>query len=103
MSEKIQQLQMIEQNVQQLVQQKQQLQTEKLEINSALEGLKTSQESYKIIGNIMVKSNKEELKKELDSKIEIITLKLTSLENQEQKLKEKAKSLRDEVVKEMGD
>ena len=64
MSEKIQQLQLIEQNVQQIVQQKQEFQTEQLEINSALEGLKESH--YETISYIL-KSG--ENSKTLDSAI----------------------------------
>jgi len=99
MSEKIQQLQLIEQNSQQILKQKQQFQAEQLEIDSALHNLKESHESYKIIGNIMVKLSREALEKELNSKKDIVELKLKTLEKQEEKLREKAKSLRKDVLK----
>lgn len=101
MSEKIKQLQLIEQNVQQILQQKQELQTEQLEVNSALEELKGSQDSYKIIGNFMIKQSNERIEKELKSRREIVGLKLKALDEQEEKLREKAKTLRKDVVKDM--
>ena len=66
--QKIGQLQRIEQSMQNILMQKQQFQAQLMEIESAVNELKGSEESYKIVGNIMVKSSKEELDKDLKQK-----------------------------------
>ncbi|MBD3248933.1 prefoldin subunit beta [Candidatus Woesearchaeota archaeon] len=98
--EKIGQLQSIEQGMQSFLMQKQQLQMQMMEIESALKEIgKNSEKAYKIIGNIMVSSEKEELKKELEEKKKRIELKIKSVENQEKQMKEKASSVQSEVMK----
>ena len=99
--EKIQQLTMIEQTMQQYLQQKQQIQAQLMEFESALEELGKTEKAYKIVGNIMVSTEKNVLKKDLEEKKNIFDVRLKALENQENKLKEKAKKLREEAMKEM--
>ena len=61
---KIQQLQLIEQNLQNIVMQKQAFQMQLMENENAFNELdKTKKNAYKIIGTIMVSSNNEDLKK----------------------------------------
>jgi prefoldin beta subunit len=96
--EKINQLSMIEQNVQQFSVQKQQFQAQLVESESAERELTGAKESYKIIGNIMVLRDAESLKKEIIEKKEIINMRIESFEKQEAKLKEKAESLQREVL-----
>ena len=96
---KIAQLQMLEQNIQNFLVQKQTFQTQLIEVDNALEELdKSKDKSYKIIGAIMVAADKEDLKKELNSKKEILYLRIKSIEKQENQLKEKASSLQSEVL-----
>jgi prefoldin beta subunit len=99
--QKINQLQMLEQNTQQYQMQKQQFQAQLLEIDSALQELKTTKQSYKIIGNIMVASDKDSLEKELATKKEMLEIRIRTLEKQEQKLKDKAKEIQKEVLSSM--
>ena len=72
--ENIGRLQMIEQQVQTMSMQKQQFQSQLFEIENALKELKTSKTAYKIVGNIMVLSDKDKLEKDLKQKKEIIDL-----------------------------
>ncbi len=95
---KINQLSMIEQQAQQLSVQKQQFQAQLVETESAEVELDGSGEAYKIIGNIMVLKKKDELKKELSEKKEVLNLRIESFEKQEEKLKEKAEALQKEVM-----
>jgi prefoldin beta subunit len=99
---KITQLQLIEQSLQNLLMQKQQFQMQQVEVDSALKELEKVSEAYKIVGNIMVLSPKEDLKEELGSKKEIVDLRIKNLEKQENQLREKATKLQNEVIKEMG-
>ena len=96
--EKIQRLQMIEQNLQNFMAQKQQFQSQLFELENALKELGTTSQAYKIIGNIMVASDKEALTKDLEQKKEIAELRISSIEKQEKQLKEKAKNIQEEVM-----
>lgn len=97
--QKIGQLQLYEQSLQNFLMQKQQFQLQLIEIESALKELESSEQAYKIIGNIMVSSKKDELKKDLISKKEIAELRISALERQETQIKEKATKLQSEVMK----
>jgi prefoldin beta subunit len=99
--QKIEQLQRIEQSLQNILMQKQQFQSQQIEIESALNEIKNSEENYKIIGNIMVKANKEDLEKELNQKKELVELRIKTIEKQEKETKEKANKIQTEVMKEM--
>jgi prefoldin beta subunit len=97
--EKIQQLQMIEQGMQNFLMQKQQIQAQIIEIESALKELENTEESFKIVGNIMVKADKETLKKDLTAKKEVLDLRIKSVEKQEKEMKDKASAMQSEVMK----
>src|SRR3989338_7023197 len=95
--QKISQLQMFEQSLQSFLGQKQQFQMQLSEVESALSELETTQKAYKIIGNIMVESNKAELKSDLDSKREVLELRIKTMEKQETQVREKASKLQEEI------
>jgi prefoldin beta subunit len=93
-------LQIIEQASQNLLMQKQIFQIELAETNNALENLKdASDEVYKIVGNLMFKANKENLKKELERKKQLLDLRVKAIEKQEEDLNKKFDKVRDEVLK----
>jgi len=96
--QKIEKLQTIEQTMQQFLMQKQQFQTQMVELNSALEELDKTDDSYKIIGNIMVKTDKDQLKKDLEEKRELVELRIITVEKQENKIKGSAEELRKEIM-----
>jgi len=76
---KIQQLQLIEQNLHNIIMQKQAFQMQLAEDENAMKELdKTSKNAYKIIGTIMVSSSREELKKELKEQKDILDLRIKS-------------------------
>src|SRR3989338_3588741 len=100
--QKIKQLQILEYNLQNFLMQKQNLQVQLLEIENALKELETvKEEPYKIVGNIMVKSDKAKLIKELNSKEEVIELRLKAIYKQEAELRNKASELQQTVLKDM--
>ena len=96
----INQLQLLQQNLQNTMLQKQQLQKQLIEIESALKGIETSTAAYKIIGNIMIASKKEDLQKDLKQKKEILDLRLKNFEKQEQTLKQKTEEIQKKVMEE---
>ena len=100
--DKIEQLSIIEQNLQVLSSQKQNLQAQLLEVENALEELfKSKDKVYKIVGSIMVLAEKTNLEKDLNSKKEIIDLRIKNFEKQENKIKEKMNQVQQEVLKDL--
>lgn len=98
--EKIQELQNFEQTLSSLLMQKQAFQMELSETENALsEIVKSKDDIYKLVGNIMIKTDKSGVEKELKQKQELLALRLKSLEKQETDLSKKAEELREEVMK----
>lgn len=101
-TQKIQEMQIAEQSIQNLLVQKQVFQLELAETNNALEELKKSEgDAFKIVGNLMIKSNKADLEKELTRKKDLINLRIKSLEKQEKNLGELLTKTRAEVLKKL--
>jgi len=99
---KIQQLQLIEQNLQNVSMQKQAFQMQLMENENASGELsKTKKDAYKIVGTIMISANKENLEKELKEQRDVLDLRIKSLEKQEKIFKEKAEEIQKEVMKEI--
>ena len=95
---KISKLQILEQRIQSLIMQKQNFQSQTLEIENALGEIGDAKETYKIVGNVMVSVDRNELKKDLTSKKEIADLKLKNIEKEEKKLRGEAEELQKEVM-----
>lgn len=101
--QKISQLQLFEQSMQNLMMQKQQFQLQLAEIESALKEIDSTDTTYKIVGNIMALKKKEDLKKDLQEKKEVVELRVKNLDKQETQIKEKASGLQEEVLKTIKD
>jgi|SRR3989344_503187 len=100
--QKIQELQNFEQTLQGMLMQKQAFQMELSETENALDELeKTTDEVFKIVGNIMIKTSKTKTQAELKRKKELVTLRLSSIEKQENDLTKKAQDLKEEVMKKL--
>ena len=98
-NENIRTLQAFEQNLQSILMQKQAFQLELSETENALAELeKSGDEVYRIVGNIMAKSSKESLIKDLKQKKDLLSLRLKSLDAQEKTLAEKSEELRNSVL-----
>jgi prefoldin beta subunit len=102
LQEKIQQLQILEQSLQQILMQKQAFQFELNETESALiEVKKTKDDVFKMIGQVMLKAKKEDVEKELTQRKDILSLRVKSIEKQENSIKEDSEKLRAEVMKDI--
>ena len=98
--EKIQQLQIFEQNLQNLLLQKQAFQFELSDAENALGEIgKTKDDIYKLIGQVLIKTSKSEVEKELKQKKDILSLRIKAIEKQESQLKEEVEKIREEVMK----
>ena len=99
---KIQEMQILEQNIQNLLMQKQAFQMELSETKSALKEIENAKDDiFKIIGQLMIKADKNKVKEELSNKEKILGLRLSTIEKQEISLTEKLTSLREEVLKDV--
>lgn len=78
--------------------QRQQFQAQLFEIDGALKEISGSPVVYKIVGGIMIGSDKAALQKDLQGRKEILELRIQTLEKQEKQLKDKAKKLQEEVL-----
>ncbi|MBI2448843.1 prefoldin subunit [Candidatus Pacearchaeota archaeon] len=102
LQEKVKEMRTIEQNLQNVLLQKQAFQLEVNETKNAEEELKkTSGEVFRVLGQIMIKSNKTELEKELKEKKQLIDLRLKALEKQETTLTATLEKLRNDVLEKM--
>jgi prefoldin beta subunit len=98
--EKIQELQAHEQNLHGLLMQKQAFQMELTETENALgEISKTEGDVFKMVGQIMIKSDKTKVEEDLKKKQELLSLRLKSIDEQESGMSKQAEELRAEVMK----
>lgn len=101
--QKISELQMIEQNLQQLMVQKQNSQMHLVEVENALEELKKNvKEVYKIVGQVMINTEKSEVEKDLNSKKEMLNLKISKVEKREEKFRESIQEIQKEILEKMN-
>ncbi len=95
---RIEELQILEQQLQKFLMEKQAMQVELNETENALGELnKTNDEVYKILGGVMIKSNKEELIKELKEKKKLFEIRISSIEKQEGLLSNKTEEMKREL------
>lgn len=100
--QKIGQLQMYEQSMQSFLVQKNQFQMQLMEVESALSEIDKTDTAYRIIGNVMVLSKKDELKSDMESKKEMLELRIKTMEKQEKDIKEKASKLQSEILSKLN-
>ena len=95
---KIQEMQILEQNLQNLLLQKQAFQMELSETKAALKEIeKAKDEVFKIIGQLMIKTNKDKVKKDLSDKQKILDMRIKTIEKQESTLSKKIEEIREEL------
>ena len=98
-AKKIQEMQILEQSMQQIIMQKQAFQMELSETEAALNELENSgDEAYKVIGQLMLRSDKKKIKEELENKHKLMKTRADALDKQEEEFSKKLEVIRDEVV-----
>lgn len=99
--QKLQEMHLLEQNVQNLLMQKQAFQMELSETESALKEIENSSEDvFKIVGQLMIKSEKTKVLDELKNKKKLLDLRIGSIDKQEASLTEKLSEIREDLMKE---
>lgn len=101
----INQYQLLQQQLQAIIMQKEDSKLELMENEKALEEIKKSdvKEVYKIVGQIMIKKDAEEARKELEEKISDLEIRLSAFEKTEQKINDKLKELEPKIQKMLTD
>ena len=98
-NQKIQEMQMLEHNLQNLLMQKQAFHMELSETTTALAEIeKADDDIFKIVGQLMIKSDKKKTSEELENKKKLIELRIETMDKQENNLNEQAESLRKELM-----
>jgi len=95
--------QQIQQQLQLIMVQKQDLQAQKAEVENAIKelGKIKNEDAYEVIGNIMIKKSKKELEDSLKNKKELIELRLSTIEKQQEKLTKDASKLQEKLAKQI--
>ena len=101
MASKINHLQLLQQNLQNISAQKQQYENQLVELDSALTELLTTEKAYKIVGKLMIASSSQKLIKELQEKKEVAQLRLRNFTKQEEHFKRSVEEAQQHVVAEM--
>ena len=97
-TELLQQAQSIEQTLHMQTAQHATFRAQLLELENASKELSSAKDSYRIIGNIMVKTEPLTLKTELDQKLESLQHRIQSIERQEERLRQELKKIQDKVL-----
>ncbi len=100
-SAKIAQLQLLQQNLQNILAQKQQMDSQLVELDSALAELKTTNQAYKIVGKLMIASSKDVLIAGLQQQREIVEVRIKHFTKQQEKLKSQIDETQQDVVTEL--
>lgn len=101
MQQKIQDFQEAQQQARVLLSQKYQMEMQLKETQNALDELEKSgnAEVHKVVGQILIKSDKNSIQSELKEKVETLELRMKSIEKQEKKVMDKVKSLQEDLQK----
>jgi len=96
---KLQEMQILEQSLQNLFMQKQAFQMELTETQAALKEIDNSgDEVFKIVGQLMIQTDKSSMKKELSEKEKNLEVRIKTLDKQEDSLSKKAEELRKDII-----
>jgi prefoldin beta subunit len=96
---KIEEMQILEQNLQSLLYQKQAFQMELSETQASKKEIEEAKDDvFKIVGQLMIKSDKKKVLDDLSSKEKLLELRIKSIEKQENSMMEKLEVLKEEVL-----
>lgn len=102
MHDKIQRLQLVEENLHNYLAQKQQVQSQLMELESATDALGSAKTAYQIVGGIMVERPKQAVADDVSQRMERVRTRLEAIEKQESRLKNEAEGLQKEIMQSVG-
>ncbi|MBP2172279.1 prefoldin subunit beta [Methanococcus voltae] len=97
----IAQFQQLQQQLQMIMMQKQQFETQMKEFEKAIEEMAKSEsdEVFKMAGGILIKRNKDEVKVELEEKLETLSIRVATFAKQEEKMQKRYEELQETLQK----
>ena len=101
MQQMIIQAQTLQQQLQVVATQKEALNLQLIETGKAMEELQkpSKEDVFKIVGPVLIKVDRKEAKKDIESKRELISLRLKTLEKSEKHIKDKLETFRTKLTK----
>ena len=101
--EDIMKFQQIQQQLQMIMFQKQNVQAQLAEIDNAIIEISKIKENdaFEVIGNIMVKKSKKEIEDSLKEKQELLKLRISTIDKQQEKLSKSASELQELLSKQL--
>ncbi|MDO8528656.1 MAG: prefoldin subunit [Nanoarchaeota archaeon] len=98
-NQKIEEMQILEQNLQSLAYQRQAFQMELSETQASKTEIEQAKEDvFKIIGQLMIKSDQKKVLDDLSNKEKLLELRIKSIEKQENSFSENLEVLKEEVL-----
>src|SRR3989344_8222181 len=98
--EKIEELQNLERNLHNIIAQKQTIQVDLNQAITAHEEVKNSDDDlFKTVGDILIKTDKASLLKDLEEKKRVLDLRVKSVEKQEKSIESRVNELKEEINK----
>ncbi len=98
MSDTVNQLQLLQKNMESLMEQKHEMQEHLFELDSAMQSLPESKQSYKIVGKLLIAKDASELQVELKEEKKQFELQMKEIETQEIAIKDKMQSLQKKLL-----
>ena len=95
--QELQEMQAIDQNLHNLALQKQAFQMELSETQSALKEIEKSGEVFKLVGDLLIKKDKDKAKTELSEKVKLLEMRVKSIEKQEDIFSKRLEDLRKKI------
>ena len=103
MESEIARLQVLEQSLKGVEMQKQNIQLQLMETENSLKELKDySGKPFKIVGPVMIESDKDELVKELTEKVGLLKVRSESMEKQEKSFKTQFEDIQTKVMEKLN-
>jgi len=102
LNKKLEEFEVLRQTYLALIYQKQKIEEELLEVDNAireLENLKDEDKVFVMIGNVLIRKEKNSVLEELKEKKDILNIRIKSLDRQESQLKERLTNLQNEIEK----
>ncbi|MDK2849570.1 MAG: prefoldin beta subunit [Candidatus Woesearchaeota archaeon] len=92
----------VEQTLQNLLLQKQTINSQINELSLALKELEHSEDSYRLLGNILIKVEPKSLREQLTKDLDSLNLRLKSIEKQEESLTQRLQALQKEFLSQIN-
>jgi len=106
LNKKLEEFEALRQTYLALLYQKQKIEEELLEVDNAikeLENMKNEENVFVMIGNVLIRKNRDSVMNELKERRDVLDIRIKSLDKQEVQLRERLTNLQNEIEKLVGE